>query len=358
MGGLAEREGFEPSEEETPFNGLANRRTRPLCDLSSSAADDSMGPLDDRPPRGLRRSFPTLERPAEPTVQRLPLIGQSSTHSAVEAVQRAAFEAAGLPVAIERSERRPHQLAAAMQELRADAFLGALIAAPHKEHAAGMTDALSDDGKVSGAVNLVVRSGEDLRGHNTDVDGVRAGLMAILPNAHAKWPRHAVVLGAGGGARAVVAVLIGGGFQRIALFNRHLHKAEAVVAHFARAARQLELRALPWHETFLEVELGKAKLVVNASGIGVEEGASPLPAELLGTGLHVLDLVLNHATTPLMRDAQARGGTVANGHLSFLAGSAETFRLLTGQEAAPDVMRAALAAELGLPEEGIAVVGD
>jgi hypothetical protein len=40
---VAEREGFEPSEEETPFNGLANRRTRPLCDLSASGADDSMG---------------------------------------------------------------------------------------------------------------------------------------------------------------------------------------------------------------------------------------------------------------------------------------------------------------------------
>jgi shikimate 5-dehydrogenase len=59
-----------------------------------------------------------------------------------------------------------------------------------------------------------------------------------------------------------------------------------------------------------------------------------------------------------MRDAQARGGTVANGHASFLAGSAKTFELLTGQPAPADVMRTALAVELGLPEEGIAVVGD
>ena len=122
--------------------------------------------------------------------------------------------------------------------------------------------------------------------------------------------------------------------------------------------RQLELRALPWHETFLEVELAKAKLVVNASGIGVEEEASPLPVEMLGAGLIVLDLVLNHAATPLMRDAEAQGGTVANGQLSFLAASAETFRLLTGEPAPLDVMRAALAVDLGLPEEGIAVVGD
>jgi shikimate dehydrogenase len=291
-------------------------------------------------------------------VQRLPLIGQSFAHSAVEAVQRAAFEATAVEIVIEAWGRKPHQLPAAIEALRDEAFAGALIASPHKERTATMVDLLSDDAKVSGAANVVVRDGERLRGHNTDVDGVRAGLTALLPKAQARWPRQALVLGAGGGARAVVAVLIGSGFQRIAVFNRHLHKAEAVVAHFARAARGLELRALPWHETFLEVELGKAKLLVNASGIGVEEGTNAIPAEMLGTGLFLLDLVLNHASTPLMRDAEARGGTVANGQASFLAASAETFRLLTGRDAPSDVMRSALAVELGLPEEGIAVVGD
>jgi shikimate dehydrogenase len=291
-------------------------------------------------------------------VQRLPLIGQSFAHSAVEAVQQAAFEATDVPIAIERWERRPHQLPDAIEALRDEAFAGALIAAPHKERTAALADQLSDDAKLSGAANVLVRDGARLRGHNTDLVGVRAGLAAILPNAQAKWPRKAMVLGAGGGARAVVAVLIGSGFQRIAVFNRHLHKAEAVVAHFARAARGMELRALPWHETFLEVELGRAKLLVNASGVGVEEGTSALPAEMLGSGLYVLDLVLNHASTPLMVDAQARGGTVANGQASFLSASARTFQLLTGQDAPIDVMRSALAVELGLPEEGIAVVGD
>lgn len=291
-------------------------------------------------------------------MQRLPVIGQSFAHSAVEAVQRAAFEASGLPIAIERWERRPHQLPDAVDALRDDAFAGALIAAPHKERTAGLADQLSDDAKMSGAANVVVRDGARLRGHNTDVDGVRAGLAAILPKVQASWPRQAVVLGAGGGARAVVAVLIGSGFQRIAVFNRHLHKAEAVVTHFARAARGMELRALPWHETFLEIELGRAKLLVNASGIDMEAGTSALPAEMLGPGVFVLDLVLNHASTPLMVDAQARGGTVANGQASFLSASAETFQLLTGQDPPLEVMRSALAAELGLPEEGIAVVGD
>lgn len=291
-------------------------------------------------------------------MQRLPVIGQSFTHSAFEAVQRAAIEAAQLPLEIERWERKAHQLPDAIAELHAEEFAGALIAVPHKERAAALVSALSEDAHLTGAVNLVVRDGLRLRGHNTDVDGVRAGLMSLLPRVQADWPRSAIVLGAGAGARAVVAVLIGAGFQRVSLFNRHLHRAEAVVAHFARTARHMELRARPWHETILEAELAKAQLLVNASGIGVEEGASPIPGELLPDELFVLDLVLNHAVTPLIEEAKARGGTVASGQVSFLAASAAAFQLLTGQEAPPEVMRAALADELGLPEEGFAVVGD
>lgn len=291
-------------------------------------------------------------------MQRLPVIGQSFTHSAVEAVLQAGFEATGTAIAMERWEKRPHRLAEAIEQIRKPEFAGALIATPHKERAATLVHALSPDARSSGAVNLIVRDGSRLRGHNTDVDGVRAGLASILPRVQGKWPREAVVLGAGGGARAVVTVLITSGFLHIAVFNRHLHRAEAVVAHVARSARHVQLRAMPWHETILEAELGRARLVVNASGVGADEGSSPLPAGLLPADVYLLDLVLNHASTALMREAAERGATVANGQASFLASSAATFRLLTGTEAPADAMRAALATELGLPEEGIAVVGD
>jgi shikimate dehydrogenase len=108
----------------------------------------------------------------------------------------------------------------------------------------------------------------------------------------------------------------------------------------------------------MEAELAKTQLLVNSSGIGLEEGASPIPADLLPDDLFVLDLVFNHEVTPLMRDAAARRGKVANGQLSFLASSAATFRLVTGTEAPAEVMHAALATELGVPEEHVAVVGD
>ncbi len=290
---------------------------------------------------------------------RLPIIAYPLAPSPLESVIRAGLEAVDSPLAIEPWERRTHQLAEALKEIRtADDVAGALIASPHKEKAPPLSDALSDDARVSGAVNVYVRVDGRLRGHNTDADGIRIGLQSILPKVKGKWPRNAVVLGAGGGARAVVAVLIAAGFQHVAVFNRHLHRAEAMVTHFSRSARHMELRARPWHDATMEAELARAELLVNATGIGIEQGTSPVPGELIPEGRYALDLVLHHATTPLMEAVRERGGTVANGQAAFLGACIQTVRLLTGTAPPAEPMKAALAAELGIAEEGLAVVGD
>ena len=290
---------------------------------------------------------------------RLPIIGYPLSQTPLEGVLRAGLDEHGSDIEIERWERRPHQLAEALREVRAgEDFAGAILASPHKEKAPPLADALSDDARISGAVNVFVRADGRLKGHNTDADGVRAGLVSILPRVKGKWPRNAVVLGAGGGARAVVAVLIGSGFQHVAVLNRHLHKAEALVAHFSRTARHMELRARPWHDAIIEAELARAELLVNASGIGREGGQSPIPAGLLPPERYVLDLVLNQPTTPLMAEATEHGGTAAGGQGAFLAGCSQTVRLLTGKVPQLETLRGALATELGLPEEAVAVVGD
>ena len=316
------------------------------------APDDLAVPgFDDRP-------SPSSSVPRMPAT-RLPIIGYPLPHTVLEGVLRRALTDAGSPIQLEQREARPHQLADALNEVRAgDDFVGALIASPHKEKAPPLSDWLSDDARLSGAVNVFARVDGRLRGYNSDLDGVRAGLVSILPRVKGKWPRNAVVLGAGGGARAVVAVLIGAGFQHVVVLNRHLHKAEALVAHFSRAARHMELRARPWHDAIIEAELARAEVLINASGIGVEEGESPIPDELLPPDRYVLDLVLNRASTPLMEAAGERGGTVANGQAAFLASTAATLKLLSGAAPPADALRTALADELGVPEEGLAVVGD
>lgn len=290
-------------------------------------------------------------------MQRLPILGYPLDATPLESVLRAGLAAAGSEAEIERWERKAHQLADAVAGLRDADVIGALVAAPHKEKAATLLDALSDDARASGAVNVVVRDGAKLRGYNSDLDGIRAGLAAILPKVKGKWPRNAVVLGAGGGARAAVAVLIQSGMQRVTVFNRHLHKAESLVTHMARSARHMELRARPWHEAILEVELAKAPLIVNASGLGDRDG-SPVPAALLTEGMWILDLVLAAGPTPLMEAATAQGATAANGQAAFLAGAAESIRRLTGKAGKADALREALAAELGVTTAEVAVVGD
>lgn len=290
--------------------------------------------------------------------QRLPIIGTGSQTTPSEAVLRAGLEAAGLQVVVEHWEPRPHLLGSAITKLRGREYLGALVIAPHKEKATTLVGSLSEDARLSGALNVIVRDGTRLRGHNTDMDGIRIGLAAILPKVQGRWPRTAVVLGAGGGARAAVAVLIGSGFQHVAVFNRHLHKAEALVAHFARSARHMELRARPWHETILEAEVSRAGLVVDASGLGADEAASSISPEALPDGLFVLDLALHHAATPLMREAKSRGGTVANGQVTFLAAQAAAFKLLTSMEAPSEVLREALSSAIGSGDREAAIAGD
>jgi shikimate 5-dehydrogenase len=155
-----------------------------------------------------------------------------------------------------------------------------------------------------------------------------------------------------------VAVLIGANFQHIAVLNRHLHKAEALVTHFARSARHMELRARPWHDAIIEAELARAELLVNASGIGLQAGESPIPIDLVPADRFVLDLVLAAGATPLMDAATVQGGTAANGRAAFVASTAMTVRLLTGTAPPVDAIRNALAGEIGSSEASASAVGD
>jgi shikimate dehydrogenase len=270
--------------------------------------------------------------------RRVVLIGHPVAHSLSGAMQQAAFDALGVDATYEFWDRTPIQLAEAVSELRGDDVLGANVTIPHKERVAPLTDRQTEDAHATGAVNTITRDGKRLIGHNTDVPGFRTALDALV--GRQKMPRHAVVLGAGGGARAVVFGLITEGFQRIIVFNRHLHRAEALVRHFGRTAAHMELRAMPWHDSIIEAELAKTKLLVNATAIGLTADESPIPAEILPADLLVLDLI--YRRTRLLRAAEAAGCTVADGGLMLLHQGAAAFTLWTGQPAPLDVMQAAL----------------
>jgi shikimate dehydrogenase len=271
--------------------------------------------------------------------KRVVLIGHPVAHSLSGAMQQAAFDSLGIDATYELWDKTSVELADAVAELRGDDFLGANVTIPHKERVAPMVDRQTDDAHLTGAVNTLTREGRRLIGHNTDVPGFKVALDRLVGKQ--KMPRQAVVLGAGGGARAVVYGLITEGFQRIVVFNRHLHRAEGLVKHFGRSAAHMELRAMPWHDSIIESELAKTRVLVNATSIGLTDDASPIPAESLHGDLLVLDLI--YARTPLLRDAAAAGATVADGELMLLHQGAAAFTLWTGQPAPLELMQAKLA---------------
>ena len=271
---------------------------------------------------------------------RVVLIGHPVAHSFSGGMQQAAFDALEIDARYELWDRRQIDLAEAIAELRGDDFLGANVTIPHKEHVVPMMDRLTEDAQATGAVNVIARDGKKLVGHNTDVTGFKAALDKIV--GRQKMPRQAVVLGAGGASRAVVSALISEGFQRIVIFNRHLHRAEALVRHFNRSASHMDLRAMPWHESVLEAELSKTKVLVNATALGLAPGETPIPAELLPPDLFVIDLIYSPPLTQLLKDATSAHDTVMGGELMLLQQGARAFELWTGKPAPIDVMQAEL----------------
>jgi shikimate dehydrogenase len=272
--------------------------------------------------------------------KRVVLIGHPVAHSLSAAMQQAAFDAAEIDARYELWDRAPIALPDAIAEVRGDDFLGANVTIPHKERVVPMIDKLTEEAQATGAVNTLTREGRRLVGHNTDVPGFNIALDKLV--GRQKMPRQAVVLGAGGGARAVVYGLIRAGFQRVIVFNRHLHRAEGLVKHFGRTASHMDLKAMPWHDSIIESELAKTKVLINATSIGLASDESPVPTDVLTGDLLVLDLI--YSRTRLLRGAEAVGAVALDGETMLLHQGAAAFALWTGQAAPLEVMSEALAA--------------
>jgi shikimate dehydrogenase len=185
-------------------------------------------------------------------------------------------------------------------------LVGANVTAPHKEAAYSLCDRRTLVADALGAVNTLWRQDGLLWGDNTDV----AGFLANLDESSPGWAgraKLAVVIGAGGAARAIVYALKSRGFERIAVANRTQARAERLAAHFGGPTQ-----AISWAD--LTVELSDADLLVNASSLGMT-GQPPLAVDLsaLSDRAVVADIVYAPLRTPLVEAARARGLRAAEG---------------------------------------------
>ena len=266
--------------------------------------------------------------------KRVVLIGHPVVHSLSGALQQAAFDELGIDATYEPLDTPLDRPAGRVAALRGDDYLGANITVPYKERVVPDGRPPTEEAQRTGAVDTITREGARLVGHNTDVPRLPPGARRAGRQAR-RCPRRRSCWAPAAAPAPRSTSLITAGFQHVVVFNRHLHRAEGLVRHFARSAAHMELRAKPWHESVLEAELAKTKVLINASSVGRDPDESPIPAELLPPELLVLDLLYvpqRDAAAARCARRPARRRTL-NGDLMLLHQSAAAFQLWTGQEA-------------------------
>ena len=268
------------------------------------------------------------------------LLGHPLGHTLSPRIHEAALAALGLPGRYVALPVPPERLEGAIAGVRAFRFPGLNVTIPHKVAVVPLLDGLTDRARATGAVNTLFWEGDRLLGDNTDLEGFRASLPV-----GAAAGKEALVLGAGGAARAVALALREEG---VAAVHVHARRREA-----ARTLRADLLGDLPGEDVDDDVALAEVAarcgLVVNATPLGTHGEGCPLPAAAIAAlpaEAFVADLVYRPAETPLLRQARARGLAGDNGLEMLVRQAAAAFTRWTGHEAPLEAMRAAAREEL------------
>jgi shikimate dehydrogenase len=266
---------------------------------------------------------------------KLALLGYPLSHSLSPAMHTAALEAVGLDWCYDVMPVGASQLAQAVAAIRRPEYAGANVTVPHKERIVPLIDGLTPVADAIGAVNTLVKREGRLLGHNTDA----AGLLADL-HAHGidLAKRYALILGAGGAARAAVAACASVG-ARLRVAARRREQAEALM-------RVGPVEVFDWTPSDLVKAGEHCALILNATPLGMTPNidASPWPAAdgvPYPRGAFVYDLVYNPEETLFVRQARAAGLRATIGLGMLVEQGALAFELWTDETAPRDVMRRA-----------------
>ena len=266
------------------------------------------------------------------------VIGWPIEHSRSPLIHNHWIKELGLAADYRREAVPPEKFAEFVSNLAARGYVGANVTVPHKEVALALATA-DARAQAVGAANTLWHEGGMLRATNTDVEGFLANLDATVPG----WDHGldtALVLGAGGAARAVVFALAERGVGAIHVANRSFARAVALRALFAQ-----RIKALHWHEA--AAVLPTAGLVVNTTTLGMSgQPALDIDLGLLPNHAMVSDLVYTPLETALLKAARRRGLRTVDGLGMLLHQAARSFTLWTGEPAPLDAMRDAVTAAL------------
>lgn len=246
-------------------------------------------------------------------------------------LERLGIDGAYLPLAVE-----PGNLETVVRTLPKMGFAGCNLTIPHKEAALKIVDTCSSVAQRLGAVNTII-VGEGGRLHGDNTDGI--GFITNIKKQIELTPHHkrkAVVLGAGGAARAICAALQDESFQDVVVVNRTQEKAEALVRDLGGV-----LRAAKWEEAGPEMK--GAGLLINTTSLGMS-GKEPLllSCDTLPIDALVTDIVYTPLYTELLKWAQSRGNPVVTGIGMLIEQAVPGFTAWFGQKPSVDSLCEAL----------------
>ena len=277
-------------------------------------------------------------------MNRLAVLGHPVSHSRSPAMQNAALEALGL--AGEWSygalDLEPAEFADRARQLPEEGFVGANVTIPHKRAALELADEASEAAERIGAANTLSFSDAGTRADNTDASGLLAALPGPVEGG------AALVLGAGGSARAAVWALAEQG-ALVSVWNRTPERADELVRDLAESGAgtlsEGRLRAV----TGGQARGNGYELIVNCTSIGMRDEDPfkhlPLDPERLGRGITVVDLVYAGTESRLAAEARSHGAAAVDGLEVLVRQGAESLRIWTGMDPPLDVMRRAAGEE-------------
>ncbi len=276
-----------------------------------------------------------------PARQMLGLIGDPVSHSLSPGMFRAAFEELGLEGSYQRFRVPDEDLREGVAALKTLGFGGFNVTVPHKVRIRSHLDALDESARAVGAVNTVVVEEGRLIGHNTDVHGV---LGALEEGGFDPRRRSALILGAGGAARAALGALGRAGVREVHIGNRTREAAESLADQGNRDYPGVRITA----SSLGDIPAG-FDLIVQCTPLGMAplEDRCPLAENYpLDESVTLLEMVYNPAVTPLVRRAERAGSPVIRGLEMLVHQGAKALELWTGLKAPVPVMRDALRREL------------
>ena len=269
-------------------------------------------------------------------------VGQPVAGNPTQYMMEKAFAAAGLDWRYLTLEVAPADLGAAVRGMKAMGFRGANVTVPHKVAVIEYLDGLGDVADLVGAVTCVNRADDQFIGENTDGKGFLQALREVAdPSA-----KKLAILGAGGAARAIAVAVGLAGAAEITVVNRTARRGQELV-DLLNEKVPVSSKLVVWEGNY-EVD-ESAEVVINATSIGLGDAAARVPIEVksLRPELVVADVIVNPPQTRLLQDAAKRGCATLDG-LGMLVNQAVIgFKIWTGVDPDPAVMREALEEFLG-----------